>query len=252
MGKRLHRSEYIFPSLVVLGSKVVQYTTFVFIFSFRYVSIGFSLVDCNSSIFLCRCPIVVFLDFSRCFLMSFSVRPGQVFRKPCLVSLKILAVVGLKSNSCKYWGSSGFEFCSRNFLTTFSDCCGTRGNSHIPVFLFLFPLIISSPFFWMEIYCLSSVMMHPSSHRNPNNINGAVCIFGKMGICLACFLRPGSWSDAMCVDSIVLPSGSLVFISFSIIIEAIVEVACLYRCIFAPESVIAIILVLVGLGGVSI
>ena len=56
----------------------------------------------------------------------------------------------------------------------------------------------------------------------------------------------------MCVDSIVLPSGSLAFISFSIITGAIVEVACLARCIFAPKFVIASMLVLVGLCGVSI
>ena len=56
----------------------------------------------------------------------------------------------------------------------------------------------------------------------------------------------------MSVDSIVLPSGSIDYISFSIITGAIVGVACLARCIFAPEFVIASMLVLVGLGGVSI
>ena len=41
--------------------------------------------------------------------MSFSVRPGHIFRKPCLIALRRLAVVGLKSSACKYWASSGFE-----------------------------------------------------------------------------------------------------------------------------------------------
>ena len=73
-----------------------------------------------------------------------------------------------------------------------------------------------------------------------------------MWICLTCLLIPGIWSVAVCVDSVVIPSGSLDFISFSIITGAIVWVACLARCIFAPESVISSTLVLVGLGGVSI
>ena len=73
-----------------------------------------------------------------------------------------------------------------------------------------------------------------------------------MWICLDSLLRPGSWSVDICVDSIVLPYGSLGFISLSIITWIIVGVVCLARCVFAPESVIASILVLVGLGGVSI
>ena len=93
--------------------------------------------------------------------MSFSVRPSQVFRKPCLIALGILAVFGLKSAACKYWAGYGFEVCARMLLTKFYDCCGPRGIYHIPVFLFLVPLIISSPLFWMDIYCLSSVMVHP-------------------------------------------------------------------------------------------
>ena len=70
--------------------------------------------------------------------------------------------------------------------------------------------------------------------------------------CLACLLRPGRCSVGMCVDSIVIPSGSLDFISFSIITGAIVGVACFARYIFAPESDIASMLLLVGLGGASI
>ena len=54
----------------------------------------------------------------------------------------------------------------------------------------------------------------------------------------------------MCVESIVLSSGSLDFISFYIIAGAIGGVTCLARCIFAPEYEINSMLVLVGLGGV--
>ena len=134
-------------------------------------------------------------------------------------------------------------------FTTFSDCCVPRGTSHIPVFLFMVPLIISSTFFWTDIYCLSSVMVHPSSHKTPNVINRAVCIFGKMWICISSLLIPGSWSVAICVDSIVLPYGSLALISFTIIIGGIVGVIFFARCIFAPESEIASMLLLVGLCG---
>ena len=131
--------------------------------------------------------------------MSFSVRPVHVSRELSLVALRRLSVVGMKSAACKYWASSGFEFCSRMLFTTFSDYCGPRGTSHIPVFLFLFPLVIYSPLFWMDIYFLSSVIVHPSSHKTPNNINGAVCIFGEMCIYLVCLLINGSWSVALVV-----------------------------------------------------
>ena len=66
-----------------------------------------------------------------------------------------------------------------------------------------------------------------------------------MWICLTCLIIPGSWSVAMCVESIVLQYGSLYFISLSIITGDIVGVACLARCILAPESVISSMLVLV-------
>ena len=187
VGKRPHISELIFPSLGFLGSTVVQYTTFIFILSSRYISVGLSLVVFNPCLLMCRCPIVVFLDLSRFFLMSFSVIPGQVFRKTCLIALRRLAVVGMQSAACKYCARYGFEVCARVLFTTFSYCCVSRGTSHIPVFLFLVPLIIYDLFFWMDSSCLYSVMVHPSSHKTPNNINGAVCIFGKCGsFSLAC------------------------------------------------------------------
>ena len=212
VGKRPHRSEYILPSLVVMGSTFVQYNKFVLILSSRYLSEGFSLVYCNPCILLCGSPIVVFINLSCCLFISFSLRPGQVFRKPCLIALRILDIVGPKSAACKYWASYGFEVCTRMLFTTFSDCCGPRGIFHIPVFLSLVPLIIYFPFFWIEIACLSNVMVHPASHKTPNDINGDVFIFGKMWICLAILLRPDSFSVAMCVNSIVLPSGSLALI----------------------------------------
>ena len=95
-------------------------------------------------------------------------------------------------------------------------------------------------------------MVNPSSHKTPNDINGAIFIFGKMWICLACLLRLGIWSVATSQDSIVLPSVSLAVISFGIITGAIVVVACFTGYIFVPESTMSSMLLIEGLGGVSI
>ena len=73
-----------------------------------------------------------------------------------------------------------------------------------------------------------------------------------MWICLTFLLIPGSWNFATHVESIVLPYGSLTFISFSIITGGIVGVACLVRCILAPYSTISSMVVLSGLGGLLI
>ena len=56
----------------------------------------------------------------------------------------------------------------------------------------------------------------------------------------------------MCEYSIVIPSGSIDFISLDIITGAIVVVSCFARCVLAPESAIAGILLLGELGWVPI
>ena len=56
----------------------------------------------------------------------------------------------------------------------------------------------------------------------------------------------------MCEESIVIPSSILDVISFYIITGAILVVDFFAGCIFAPDSSIASMLLLVGLGGVSI
>ena len=63
VGKRPHRSKYIFTYFVLIGSTVVQNTIFVLVLSSKYVSRGVSLVDCSPCLLMCTCPIVVFLDF---------------------------------------------------------------------------------------------------------------------------------------------------------------------------------------------
>ena len=61
------------------------------------------------------------------------------------------------------------------------------------------------------------MMVHPLSHKTPNEINGNIFIFWGIWVYLAFLLRPGIWSVLMCEESIVLPSGSLVIISFDVI-----------------------------------
>ena len=172
------------------------------------------------------------------------MRPGHVFSKPFIIALRRLAVVGLESAACWYCASSGLYVCAIILFVTGSDCCVFRGTSQIPVFLFLVSLIISFPLFWTDIYFLSSVTVNLKSHNTPNDISGAVLIFVKMWIYLACLLRPGIWSVAMCEDSIVLPFGSLDIISFKIITRTIVVVACFSRCILSLESAIASMLLI--------
>ena len=69
-------------------------------------------------------------------------------------------------------------------------------------------------------------MVHPSSHKDPNEINRAVFILGEIWICLDFFLRPNRWNVGMCKDSIVIPYGSLAVVLFDIITGGIVLVAC--------------------------
>ena len=185
-------------------------------------------------------------------LDGFSVRPGHVFRKPCLIALGLLAVVGPNIAECKYRASCGLDVCDIMLFTTVSDCWFSRGTSRIPVILFLAALIISFPLSWTGVSYLSSVVVHPSSHKTPNDINGAVFVFGTMWNCLAWLLRPVSWSVDICEDPIVLPSGSIAVISFDITTVSIVGVAWFSMCIFAPECSVDSMLLLKWLGGLSI
>ena len=165
----------------------MQNTTFILIFSSKSVPGGFSLVDCIPYLFMCRCPIFLLLDFLRCFLISFLVRPGHIFRKPCLIALRRLDVSGMKGAACRYYDNSGIELCNRMLFTTFSYCCVSRGSSQIPVFFFLVPLIIYFPFFWIGISCLSIVMVNPLSHKFLMILTGLSGFLGKHGYAsLAC------------------------------------------------------------------
>ena len=198
------------------------------------------------------CPIVVLPDFSKFFLVRFSVRSGQVFRKPCLIALRSIYVVVLNSSAWRYCASSGLVVWARILFASDSYCCVSRGTSHIPVCLFLVPFIISCPFLWTVISCLSSVVVHPQSHNTPNDISGGVLILGVMWLCLDCFCSPGIWSVSMCDDSIVIPSCRLYVVSFEIMTGTIVVADFFDRCIFAPESSISSLVLLGEFGGFPI
>ena len=110
--------------------------------------------------------------------MSFSLRHGQIFRKPCLVALMRLSVFGPKSAARVYYACSSLVVRDRMSFATISDYCVSRETSHIPVHLFLLPFIIFYRIFGTDVSCLSSVMLHPSSHKTLNDISGVVFLLG--------------------------------------------------------------------------
>ena len=84
--------------------------------------------------------------FSRFSLIQFSMRPVQVFRKPCLIALRRLYVLRLKSAAWRYFASSVF-FWDRMLLATASGCCVSRAIHHVNVCLFLVHFFTYCPFF---------------------------------------------------------------------------------------------------------
>ena len=139
------------------------------ILSSRSVSGGFSLVYCSPCLIMWRCPIVVFINFTIWFLMSFYVRPGQVSRKSCLVALSRIDAVGLKSATRRYCASYGLVVWSIMLFTTTSDCCVSRVTSQITVLLFLVNFIICCSLFWTDISCLYNLVIQTLSNRTPKN-----------------------------------------------------------------------------------
>ena len=79
-----------------------------------------------------------------------SVSPGQVLRKPSFVDLRRFGVVGIKSEACGYCASYVLVVWSRMLVAEISDCCVSRVTFHIPVFLFLVPLIIFVYYFGLK------------------------------------------------------------------------------------------------------
>ena len=161
-------------------------------------------------------------------------------------------LLGSKSVAWRYFASSGFRCLWQNAIRHSFWLLFFQGQFPHSSSLFSGPFKYFLHIFFTGIYFLSSVMVHPSSHKTPNYISGDVFTFGQMWICLDCLLIPGICSVAMCEDSIVLPSGSLAVISFYIIKVSIVVVDCFVRCIFSPESTISRMLLLGEFYGVPI
>ena len=86
----------MFPAFVEIGSTVEQKTALVLHLSSMSISGGFSMDGCIPCCLMCRYTIVVFIDFSRCFFVNSSVRPGQVFSKPSLIALIRVVVLKIK------------------------------------------------------------------------------------------------------------------------------------------------------------
>ena len=130
--------------------------------------------------------------------LFFSISTFHIFRKPCLISLRRLSVVGMKSAACKYWASSGFEVCARILFTKFSDCCVPRGTSQIPVFFFwllwLFLLRYSGLTF---LICLSWWCIH-------HHITLLIILMG-----LSSFLVKCGYASLACLD---LVAGVLLYV----------------------------------------
>ena len=122
--------------------------TLVLHYSSRSVSIFFFLVDFSSCRLMCRCPIVVFIDFCRCFLVNPSVRPVHVLRKPRVIALRRLVVVGLNSAAWKYMLHLWFGFLGQNII--YHKFFLIQGNFPHSFFLFLVPFNICCLFFGLS------------------------------------------------------------------------------------------------------
>ena len=144
----IHLSK-IFPSFVVLGSAVVQNTSFVYLLTPRSVSESSSLVDCIPCLLIFRCMIAVLPDFSKFFLIIFYVRLGQVFLKPCFIAFSRLAAVGMKSARWRYCDSFGLVFlvqyvvchifwflCYQGYLSHCSLIVSGTFNDFLSIFLY--------------------------------------------------------------------------------------------------------------------
>ena len=172
----IYWSKFSLPWLY-LGPRYFRKPHFFHVYS-RSLSGGFSLVGLITCLLICRCPIVVLIVFFIWLFINPSVSPGQVLMKPSSIDLSRLVVVGLKSSAWRYCTSYGVFVWDVMLFAAISDCFISRGTSCIPVNWLLVPFNIFCPFFWTYIYCLSSMVVHPSSHKTHNDISGDVLIFG--------------------------------------------------------------------------
>ena len=148
--------------------------------SFRSVSGGFSLVDCIPSILVFRCPIVMLINFPNILIYELLCEAWPSLQEN---------LFGCLEEDCCFWDETccmkilcqfWFSFLVQNVICHNFLLLYLLFTSHIPVCLFLANFIIYCPFFWTDIYCLSSFMVHPSSHQPPNDLSEAVFIFGEI------------------------------------------------------------------------
>ena len=130
---------------------VVQKTNLVLHLSSRSVSGCLFMVYCSPFRIMCRCTIVMFIDFYICFLINPSMRRGRFLRKPRLIELMRLVVVGIKIVAWKYCASSGLVVLAIILYTTIFYYCVSREASHIPfsfslVHFYIFCTFFSPPF----------------------------------------------------------------------------------------------------------
>ena len=133
---------------------VVQNTKFFYLV-FQVCTLWFIsgwLQSLSSNVKMSHCCVPWFFKI---FLMRFSVRPDKVLSKPCLFSFRRLAVVGLKSATCNYCAIYGLFVWARMLFTTVSDCCVSRGTSHIPVSCSWCLLLFIVCYYWLTyLACL--------------------------------------------------------------------------------------------------
>ena len=118
IGKRPHKLEYIYLYFVVLGSMVVKKITLVLRLYSSSVSGVLFLVHYSPCCLMCRCPVVVFIDFSRWSFINPYMRPGHFLRKPILIALRRLFVIRIKSAALKYCANSCLVVWARILFTT--------------------------------------------------------------------------------------------------------------------------------------
>jgi hypothetical protein len=135
-----------------------------------------NLVDCK---FLCsmrRCPLLVAVDFLRCFVIRDLLSPGQEEKWPRCMARRNVEIDGLKTQPCKKAASSLFVCLLRIML--FARCCfveleglvsdlGASGMFQSPLVVLLFPLMTIFPSLLMSTWYLEKRVMQSSSQSWP-------------------------------------------------------------------------------------
>jgi hypothetical protein len=172
------------------------------------------LVDCR---FLCsmrRCPLLVAVDFCRCFVIRDSLRPGQEEKWPRCMARRNVEMEGLKAQPCKKAASSLFVCLLRIML--FARCClveleglvvdlGASGMFQSPLVVFRVPLIMICPSLMMSTWYLVKRAMQSSSQSWPIEMRDPWRSSKKWPTC-ACLERAADNGTVACrEDSMWVP-----------------------------------------------